>query len=40
MHALTAEASSDCGIDWLFGELHSRYGNRFLDAYRSGSTVG
>lgn len=27
------------GIDWLFGELHGRYGNRFLDAFRSGHVV-
>lgn len=27
------------GIDWLFRELHGLYGNRFLDAYRSGMTI-
>lgn len=40
MNVSTLSISTDHdGIDWLFGELHGRYGNRFLDAYRSGITV-
>jgi hypothetical protein len=36
MQVSTTSSTSTDGIDWLFGELHGMYGNRFLDAYRSG----
>lgn len=40
MNLSTSSTSTDHdGIDWLFAELHGRYGNHFLDAYRSGITV-
>jgi hypothetical protein len=40
MDVTLSSSTSDTNIDWLFGELHGRFGNRFLDAFRSGYTVG
>lgn len=40
MDVTLSSTSTDTHIDWLFGELHGRFGNRFLDAFRSGYIVG
>jgi hypothetical protein len=35
-----SSTSTDAGIDWLFAELHGMFGNKVLDAYRSGHVEG